>query len=115
MTIEKSSSSTNDDNLTIVRVIGHGQFKVNGATLNKINQIDNEIVNMLNDKQEDNKVVDEKEFRKKITEIVNLITTEGKPIEDRELVGSDIIVPGADLSIEEAKDIFKGEGVIPEI
>jgi hypothetical protein len=70
---------------------------------------------MLDDKQEDNKVVDEKEFRKKITEIVNQITTEGKPIGDRELVASDIIVPGADLSIEEAKDIFKGEGVIPEI
>jgi hypothetical protein len=58
--------------------------------------------------------VDEKEFRKKITEIVNLITTEGKPIEDRELIGSDIIVPGTNLSIE-AKYTFKGEGVIPEI
>jgi hypothetical protein len=112
MTIEKSSSSVNDDNLTIVRVIGHGQFKVNGATINKKNVIDKEIEDML--RKEINKL-DEKEFRKKITEIVNLITTEGKPIEDRELVGSDIIVPGADLSIEEAKDIFKGEGVIPEI
>jgi hypothetical protein len=115
MTIENSSSSANDDDLTIVRVIGHGQFKINGTTLNKINEIDNEIVNMLDDKQEDNKVANEKEFRKKITEIVNQITTEGKPIGDKELVASDIIIPGGDLSIEEAKDIFKGEGIIPDI
>jgi hypothetical protein len=100
------------ENLTVVRLAGHGQFRVNGTTINKINAIDNQIVNILDEKKG---TADEKEFRKKITEMVNLITTEGKPLDDREIVSSDIIIPSTDLSLEEAKKIFKGEGIVPEI
>jgi PspAA-like protein len=110
--MKKSSSlPSGQDDSTIVRVTGHGQFTVNKSTMDKINDIDNQIVDIL--KKDNN--IDEKEFRKKITEMVNLITTEGNTIDDRELVASDIIVPDADLSIDEAKNIFRDEGIIPDM
>jgi len=111
------SANNNDhnDNLTIVRVAGHGQFKVNQSTMNKINEVDNEIVDMLEkDGSNSNDPTDESQFRNKIEEMVSLITREGKPLDDKEIVQSDIIVPSADLSVEEAKNMFKGEGIIPE-
>jgi hypothetical protein len=39
----------------------------------------------------------------------------GKPHISKEIVRSDIILPSVDLSIDEAKKLFKGEGVIPAI
>ncbi|MBV9177069.1 MAG: hypothetical protein JO297_08520 [Nitrososphaeraceae archaeon] len=116
--MKKSSSlSPESDNSTIVRVAGHGQFKVSKSTTNKLNDIDNQIVDILKkdaNNDDNNKIADEKEFRKRMTEMVNLITTEGKPLDHKELIESHIIVPTADLSIEEAKKIFKDEGIIPE-
>jgi hypothetical protein len=105
--------TSSDNGLTIVRVAGHGQFKVNQSTMAKINEIDNEIVDMLK-KDSSNSMAYENQFRNKIEEIVNLITREGRPLEHKEIVESDIIVPSADLSVEEAKNMFKGEGIIPE-
>ena len=110
-----SANNNNDhnDNLTIVRVAGHGQFKVNQSTIAKINEIDNEIVDMLK-KDSGNSKTDESQFRNKIEEMVSLITREGKPLDDKEIIQSDIIIPSADLSVDEAKNMFKGEGIIPE-
>jgi hypothetical protein len=119
MDTSSSSLSANNNNdyndLTIVRVAGHGQFKVNQSTIDKINEIDNEIVDMLKkDSSNSNGLTDENQFRNKIEEMVSLITREGKPLDDKEIVQSDIIVPSADLSVDEAKNMFKGEGIIPE-
>jgi hypothetical protein len=118
--MDKSSpSSANDNNnssdndLSIVRVAGQGQFKVSRLTMAKVNEIDNEIVNMLK-RDSDNSLVDKNQFRNKIEEMASLITQEGEPLDDKEIVQSDIIVPSADLSIEEAKNMFRGEGIIPE-
>ena len=46
--------------------------------------------------------------------MVSLITREGKPLDDKEIIQSDIIIPSSDLSVDEAKNMFKGEGIIPE-
>ncbi len=37
----------------------------------------------------------------------------GRPVGDDELIGSDLILPPADVSLQEAKAEFKGEGLIP--
>jgi hypothetical protein len=43
------------------------------------------------------------------------VTSEGKALDHREIVQSDFIIPSPDFSIEEAKKIFKGEGLIPNL
>jgi hypothetical protein len=59
-------------------------------------------------------IKDEKEFKKKLKEIHSLVSKDGQELEDSEIVKSDIILPNNDLSIHDAKDLFKGEGIIPD-
>lgn len=94
----------------IVRIMGHGQFTVDSKTLKKLNDIDNAIVELVSAARSD-----DTEFKKRLTELSNLVVQNGKPLDPHEIIKSDIILPSADLSIDEAKKLFKGEGVIPEI
>ena len=93
----------------IVRIMGHGQFRVNNKILKKLNEIDNSIVQLVsNDRSDDI------EFRKRLTEFTAIVETNGERLDPTEIVQSDIILPSPDLSIEEAKRLFKGDGVVPE-
>jgi len=94
----------------IVRIMGHGQFTVDIRTLKKLNDIDNAIVELVSAERSD-----DTEFKKRLTELSNMVVQNGKPLDPHEIIKSDIILPSADLSIDEAKKLFQGEGVIPEI
>lgn len=105
--------STND---VIIRISGQGQFKVTSEILDKINKIDNSIVDLIENislGSSDRKLT-QKELQSKLTEMKNLITSNGQPINDKEIVESDVIVPESDISIEEATKIFKEEGIISD-
>jgi hypothetical protein len=94
----------------IVRIMGHGQFTVDSRTLKKLNDIDNTIVGMVSVERSD-----DTEFKKKLTELSHMVVENGKPLDPHEIIKSDIILPSADLSLDEAKKLFRGEGVIPAI
>jgi hypothetical protein len=94
----------------IVRIMGHGQFTVDNKILKKLNDIDNAIVKLVSTERSD-----DFEFKKRLTELSEMVVKNGKPLDPREIIKSDIILPSADLSIDEAKRLFRGEGVIPEI
>ena len=100
----------------IIRISGQGQFRVNSEIIDKINEIDNSIVDLIENislGSSDHKLT-QKELQSKLTEMKNLITSKGEPIDDKEIVESDVIVPDSDLSIEEATKICKEEGVISD-
>jgi PspA-Associated protein len=104
--ISGTASSSNK----IVRIMGHGQFTVDGRTLKKLNDIDNAIVELVSAERSD-----DTEFKKRLTELSHMVVENAKPLDPHEIIKSDIILPSADLSIDEAKKLFRGEGVIPEI
>jgi hypothetical protein len=54
------------------------------------------------------------EFQKELAKLISEIKKNGEPVEAEEITESDIIVPPADLSLEEAKDIFKGSGIFKD-
>jgi hypothetical protein len=104
--IKGSAPSSNK----IVRIMGHGQFTVDSRTLKKLNNIDNTIVGIVSVERSD-----DTEFKKKLTELSHMVVENGKPLDPHEIIKSDIILPSADLSLDEAKKLFRGEGVIPAI
>jgi hypothetical protein len=106
-TAERSTKSASNK---IVRIMGHGQFTVDSRTLKKLNDIDNAIVEMVSVERSD-----DQEFKKRLTELSHIVVENGKPLDPHEIIKSDIILPSADLSIDEAKKLFRGEGVIPEV
>jgi hypothetical protein len=95
---------------TIVRIMGQGQYKVNEEIVKNINDIDNAIVQILQNADKS----DDQEFKTKIGHLVQIITSKGQRLDDKEIVESDIIVPDSDISIDEAKKVFKGDGIIPD-
>jgi hypothetical protein len=104
----KKQTSTRRANKKIIRVLGHGQFSVDSETLRKLNAIDKSIVRRF----EEENLTDE-EFKMKIEQLGEIVTRKGKLLDPKVIVSSDIILPGSDLTIEEAGKIFHGEGIIP--
>ncbi len=49
----------------------------------------------------------------KIEQLGEIVTKKGKRLHPKMIVSSDIILPGSDLTVEEASKIFHGEGIIP--
>ena len=88
----------------IIRIMSLGQFEVTSSLFDTLNAIDNKIVECV-------QKGDEKEYKKNLAELIGLILKEGKKIPDTELVGSSIMVPPADLTLEEARQIFSGDGI----
>jgi hypothetical protein len=58
---------------------------------------------------------DDNEFKKHLVDLTAIVEKNGKQIDPKEIIQSDIILPSADLSIDEAKRLFTGEGVVPVI
>jgi hypothetical protein len=91
----------------IVRLMGEGQFEIDKKHIDEINKIDNNIVKIVNKG-------DKKVFKSEFKKLNDYVRKYGKPIPHEILKPSDLIVPPADISLEEARKIFKGEGLVPD-
>ena len=92
----------------IIRVLGQGQFSVDSETLRRLNSIDNSIVRKLETEN-----LTDQEFKLRMEQLEEIVTKKGKLLDPKVIVSSDIILPGSDLTIEEANKFFHGEGIIP--
>jgi len=88
----------------IIRIMGEGQYLVNSSLFDTLNALDNRIVEHV-------QMGDEPEYRKHLAELIGAIKREGTPVDDTMLVESDIIVPPANMTLAEAREVFKGTGV----
>lgn len=89
----------------IIRILGIGQFKLDDRHIDSLNKIDNQIVEHVSKGRE-------KEFSRDLAKIISMIQENGEAIDPAEIIPSDIIVPPADMTLEEAKQVFSGEGLI---
>ena len=91
----------------IIRILTEGQWRFPAAMLDDLNDIDNSIVDVLADGNED-------EFRNLLAKMIKMVKDNGTPLELDELEESDAIIPEPDITIEEAKELFVGAGVVPD-
>ena len=91
----------------IVRILSEGQFKLPDDVQTQLNEIDNEAVSAV-------EAGDEARFQELFNKMIQLVESGGEPIADDELVESQVIIPPRDLTFEEAKGEFTGEGIIPD-
>ena len=95
----------------IVRLMGEGQYEIDKKHLDAVNKIDNNIVKIVSGRDE--KVV-ATAFKIEYKKLFDYVHKNGTKIPQEVLKPSDLIIPPADLTLEEARQIFKGEGLIPE-
>ena len=91
----------------IVRILTEGQYNLPGAFVDRLNEIDNEIVEVVG--REDREV-----FHKLLGEMLDHVRKNGTEVPLEELVESDIVLPEPDITLEEAANLFTGEGIVPD-
>lgn len=74
--------------------------------MDRLNTLDNDAVAAV-------EAGDEARFVDLFGQMIALIRAEGTALADDELHGSDVIVPPADTSFDEARHDFNGDGLIP--
>lgn len=90
----------------IVRIATEGQYELSDGDGGELNQLDNDAVSACASG-------DEQRFRETYGQLLDLVRTRGQRLADDDLRGSDVIFPPPDVSLEEAKAEFSGEGLIP--
>jgi hypothetical protein len=90
----------------IVRIATEGQYEVSDEDTPGLNELDNKAVDVC-------EASDDAGFRQVYGQLVDYVRSKGTPLGDDELVASDIILPPPDVSLEEARKEFQGEGLIP--
>lgn len=95
----------------IVRLMGEGQYEIDEKHLDAVNKIDNNIVKIVNGGDEEAVTIS---FLAEFKKLTDYVRKNGKKIPDEIIKPSDIIIPPGDLTLAEARKIFKGEGLIPE-
>jgi PspAA-like protein len=91
----------------IVRIAGEGQYEVPDELVDRLNELDNEAVAAV-------EAGDEARFHELFDQMVELVKKDCSPVPDDELVVSRVILPPPDLSFDEAKAEFTGDGLIPD-
>ena len=91
----------------IVRVSGEGQFKLPDEDAERLNELDNRAVSAVEQG-------DETGFQELWSQMLEIVSSDGNEVPEDELVESDVILPPRDISFEEARGEFTGEGLIPD-
>jgi hypothetical protein len=91
----------------IVRISGEGQYRLPDEDATRLNELDNRAVQAVESG-------DETGFRELWSQMLQLVESDGRPLENDELVESDVILPPRDITFEEARGEFSGEGLIPD-
>jgi hypothetical protein len=89
----------------IVRIAIEGQYELGDDEQASLNELDNEAVLAC-------EADDEQRFNRTFSSLIELVR-QGQPVGDDDLRPSDVILPPADVSLDEARAGFSGEGLIP--
>ncbi len=92
----------------IVRLMGEGQYRVSDELRERLEALDDEAMEALASE-------DEGELDAKLDEMWELVRSEGERLPDADLSPSDSVIPPSDLTLEETRQLFSDEGLIPDL
>jgi len=92
----------------IVRVMGEGQFEIDDEVAKGLNELDEQAERAL-------QAEDQEQLAELLERMAEAVRTNGARLPDEDLSPSEGIAPPPDLTLEEAKELFEGEGLIPDL
>ena len=90
----------------IARILTEGQYNIPDSYTDELNEIDNHLVVAVAEENQE-------EFRHLLKKMLDLVREKGTPVPVDELVESDLMLPEPDLTLQEAEELFVGEGLLP--
>jgi hypothetical protein len=92
----------------IVRVMGEGQWQVDDSLTGRLNELDAATARAV-------EAGDQAALHASLEALAAAVRDNGERLADDYLGASDAVIPPADLSLEEAKELLHGEGLVPDI
>jgi hypothetical protein len=92
----------------IVRLMGEGQYQVDDEVAKGLNELDERAAAAL-------EAGDEEQLAELLRRMADAVRMNGSRLPDDDLSPSEAIVPPDDLSLDEARELFEGEGLIPDL
>jgi hypothetical protein len=90
----------------IVRILGEGQVDVPDSELDSLNALDDAVQQAVDGG-------DGEAFTQSLAALLNRVRQLGRPLPDEEIVPSDLVLPSADASLAEVRELLGDEGLIP--
>jgi hypothetical protein len=91
----------------IVRISGEGQYRLADEQSQHLNELENAVVAIVEGGSEDG-------FADAFAAVLDYVRGNGTPVADDDIETSDVIIPPADISFQEAEKDFTGDGLIPD-
>jgi hypothetical protein len=92
----------------IVRLLGEGQFRVDESLIGRLNELDDAVEQAVADG-------DERGLWTGLQALADAVRENGVKLADEDLTPSDAVIPPEDLSLEEAQELLRDEGFIPDV
>jgi chromosome condensin MukBEF complex kleisin-like MukF subunit len=92
----------------IVRLMGEGQYDVDDEVAKGLNELDQQAGEAL-------EAGDEERLSGLLRRMADAVRLNGARLPDDDLSPSEAIVPPDDLSLDEARELLEGEGLIPDL
>jgi len=90
----------------IIRILGEGQYDVSEDALPRLNDLDSAVESAV-------ERGDEVAFATALAELLGGVRSAGMPHDAESLDESDLILPPADATLEEVRELLSDEGLIP--
>jgi hypothetical protein len=90
----------------IVRILGEGQYDVSDDALDRLNELDATVEAAV-------EAGDAESFGPALAALLDGVRTVGVPHDVDSLDESDLILPPADATIDEVRELIGGDGLIP--
>jgi hypothetical protein len=88
--------------------MGEGQFEIDDEVAKGLNDLDEQAAQAL-------EAGDEERLSELLQRMAEAVRMNGARVPDEHLDASEAIVPPDDLSLDEARLLFEGEGLIPDL
>jgi hypothetical protein len=92
----------------IARLMGEGQYRIDEALRAQLNELDERAAAAV-DAQDEGALDDV------LDEMWQLVQNRGERLPDEDLSTSDLIIPPSDLTLEETRQLFTEEGLVPDL
>lgn len=90
----------------IVRIMGEGQVALDDSHFVELNKLDDELLQEMESG-------DEESFGRTLAALLDAVRRLGTPLPDDALEPSELILPTADASLDEVRQMLNDDGLIP--
>ena len=90
----------------ILRILGEGQLEVSDEALMELNELDDHLINAV-------EKGDQGLFHTALANLIAKVRAVGTPVADDHLGPSELILPGADATLDEVRKLLHDDGLIP--